>query len=279
VSTATVDLINRTRTLLRDWATQDTLTVSLSSFGTTATVAASAAYQVGWRFQVDQEAIQVASLASSTTLTVVRAAAGTTAAAHNASAGILIRPAFFDLEILDSLNVGIDACYPTLFKEVLDTSLTVADAMTFEYSIPVTLPYLSSIEVKSPGWFAWSKTNSFEIRRGSSPVVKFHSLPAPGAAVRLRGFGPFPHLTISGSLDSQWPATGDQLPVLYAGSQLLASGEAGRARFDAGARDDREAANRAGSSTAAGRDLMGRFGALLQQVQGPPLPPHAVSIF
>lgn len=277
--TLTQTLVNRTRTLLRDWPTQDVLTVSLSSFGTTATVAASSAYQVGWRLQIDQEAIQIASLASATTLSVIRAAAGTTAAAHSASAGILIRPAFLDGEILDGLNVGIDACYPTIYKEVLDTSLSITAATTYEYAIPSTLAYLSKLEIKSSGDFAWRETTRWEIRRGASPVIKFHEVPDVGAAIRLRGFGPFGHLTVGGSTDAQWPANGDQLPVLYSASQLLASGESGRVRFDIGARDDREAANRAGSSTAAGRDLLSRYGLLLAQVALPPMPPHVVSVF
>lgn len=283
--TTAVTLVNRTRTLLRDWPTQDTLSVSLTSFGTTATVAASSAYQVGWRIQIDQEAIQVASLASTTTLTVVRAAAGTTAAAHTASTPILIRPGFLDNEILDGLNVGIDASYNTLYKQVIDTSITVTDATVYEYAIPLMpsssafIEYLSKLELKAPGDFAWRETTRWEIRRGAAPVVKFHEVPAVGSGVRLSGFGPFPHLTIGSSLDAQWPSNGDQLPVLYAASQLLAAGEAGRVRFDVGARDDREAANRPGSSSAAGRDLLARFGSLLQQVSPPPIPPHLISVF
>lgn len=277
--TAAQTLVNRTRTLLRDWPTQDVLTISLTSFGTTATVASSAAYQVGWRIQIDTEAIQVASLASATTLTVVRAAAGTAAAAHNANAGILVRPGFLDNEILDGINVGLDACYPTIYKQVLDTSLTVTDATVYEYTIPATLPYLSMLELKSPGDYAWRETTRWEIRRSATPKIKFHEVPAVGAAIRLRGYGPFAHLAITDSLDAQWPTNGEQLPVLYSASQLLAAGEAGRARFDVGAQDARENANRPGSSTAAGRDLLARYGLLLSQAALPPLPPHVVSVF
>jgi hypothetical protein len=285
MATSAQTLVTRTRTLLRDWPTQDALTVSLSSFGTIATVAATSGYQIGWRIQIDQEAIQVASLASSTTLTILRAAAGTTAAQHANGAGILIRPGFLDAEILDGINVGIDACYPTLYKEVLDTSLSVTDATVYEYTIP-TMPtgsavidYLSKLELKAPGDYAWRETARWEIRRGATPKVKFHEVPAVGTAIRLRGFGPFQHLAIGDSLDTQWPQNGDQLPVLYAASQLLASGEAGRVRFDQGARDDREAANRPGAGTAAGRDLLSRFVLLLEQVAPPPLPPHIISVF
>lgn len=277
--TAAATLINRTRTLLRDWPTQDALTVSLSSFGTTATVASSTIYTVGWRIQVDQEILQVTSLASSTTLSVLRGAAGSTAAAHSVSAGILLKPSFFDAEILDALNVGLDACYPTLYKESLDTSLSVTSATVYEYAIPSQFDYLSKLELKAPGDYAWRETTRWEIRRGSAPVVKFHEVPAVGTSIRLRGFGPFPHLAVGDSLDTLWPLTGDQLPVLYAASQMLASGESGRVRQSSGAVDTREQANRTGSSTSAGRDLLSRFGLLLQQVEMPPLPPHIVSVF
>lgn len=286
MATSAQTLVNRTRTLLRDWPVQDVLSVSLTSFGTTATVAASAAYQVGWRIQVDQEALQVASLASSTTLTVVRAASGTTAAAHSANAGILVKPGFLDTEILDGLNVGIDACYNTIYKQVIDTSLSVTSATVYEYAIPLmptgtaVIEYLSRLDVKAPGDYAWRETTRWELRRGgTAPVLKFHEVPAVGTGIRIQGYGPFPHLAITDSLDAQWPSNGDQLPVLYSASQLLAAGEAGRVRFDVGARDDREAANRAGANTAAGRDLLTRFGSLLQQVAPPPMPPHLVSVF
>lgn len=279
MTTTAQTLVNRTRTLLRDWPTQDNLGVSLTSFGTTATVASSAVYQIGWRIQVDQEALQVTSLASSTTITVVRGAAGTTPAAHTVNAPVLIKPSFLDSEILDGINVGIDSCYPTIYKEVLDTSLTVTAATTYEYTIPATLPYLSKLELKSPGDFAWRETTRWEIRRGSAPVIKFHEVPAVGSAIRLRGFGPFAQLAITDSLDALWPSNGTQLPVLYSASQLLASGESGRVRLSSGAVDAREQANRTGSSTAAARDLLSRYGLLLQQAASPPLPPHIISVF
>jgi hypothetical protein len=67
--------------------------------------------------------------------------------------------------------------------------------------------------------------------------------------------------------------------VLYSASQLLASGEAGRVRQSSGSVDTREQANRVGSSSAAGRDLLQRFLSLLDAATLPPLPPHVISVF
>jgi hypothetical protein len=285
MATSAQTLISRTRTLLRDWPTQDTLTTSLTSFATTATVTDTTRYQIGWQLQIDQEALQVAALTDATTLTLTRAVAGTNPAAHTASTPILVRPGFLDTEILDGLNVGIDACYNTIYKQTIDTSLSITSATVYEYAVPLMpsstayVEYLSKMDLKAPGDFAWRETTRWEIRRGAAPVIKFHEVPAVGTQIRLYGYGPFPHLASSDSLDPQWPSNGDQLPVLYAASQLLAAGEAGRVRFDVGTRDDREAANRPGANTAAGRDLLTRFGLLLQQVAPPPLAPHIISVF
>jgi hypothetical protein len=276
--------INRVRTFVRDWPTLDALTASTTSTATSVTVtdATTAVYNANWIIQIDQEAMLVKS-GTGTALTVVRGARGTTAATHVNAAPILIRPGFLDSEIIDHLNAASDACYPYIYKEVIDTSLTIL-ANTYEYTIPylptttVFIPMLSQVELKESGDFAYRPTRRWEIRRGATPKLKFFELLPVGTVVRIRGYGPFPHrAALTDSMDAQWPSQADQLCTLYAASQLLSSGEAGRVRTDVGARDDREAANRAGSSAAAAQGLYQRFQLQLDSAQMPPMPRHCVA--
>lgn len=282
MATPAATLITRVRTYLRDWPTTDVLTAAITTTNaTTFTVTDATIYSPGWIVQIDQEALQVVS-GVSTTVTVRRGARGTTPATHANSATILTRPAFLDTEILDSLNAGIDGCYPYVYKEILDSSLTVA-ADTYEYTVPnlptttVPIPRLWKVETKVPGDAAYRKRADWTIAKGATPKLKFRDIPYPGSVVRLTGYGPFSHLLVSDSTDAQWPMTADPLLVKFAASELLASGEAGRVRQDTGARDDREAAVRPGSSSAAGRDAFQRFkDALLNGAHCPPMQPHLV---
>lgn len=255
--------INRIRTTLRDWPLVDVLTASIASAGaTTATVADATIYSPNQVVQVDLEAMIVASGASTTVTFRQRGARGTTAATHASGAQVLIRPGFLDMEILDAFNAGIDACYPYIYQEVADTSLTVLNNV-YEYTVPQVnaayIPRIWKIETQTPGDTAFRKVEDWRIVRAATPKIKFREAPYPGATLRVTGYAPFAHLAVTDSMSAQWPSTADFLPGTFAASQLLSSGEAGRVRQSSGAVDQREQANRTGSSTAAGRDLYQRF--------------------
>jgi hypothetical protein len=96
--------------------------------------------------------------------------------------------------------------------------------------------------------------------------------------VRVNGFAPFAHLTVSGSLSALWPANADDVLVLFAASDLLASGEAGRVRSDTQAVDNREQANRVGSSMSAANALFNRFLQARDQASMGPMPKHVRSV-
>lgn len=276
--------INRIRTLLRDWPLVDVLTAAITTAGqTTATVADATIYGTNWVVQIDQEAMIVGSAVTSTVAWRQRGARGTTAATHLNGAQVLLRPGFLDSEILDAFNTGIDACYPYIYQEVVDTSLTVTST-AYEYTVPQVnaayIPRIWKIETQTPGDTAYRKVEDWRIVRGATPKIKFREIPYPGATLRVTGYAPFAHLAAGDSMSAQWPGTADFLPGLYAASQLLASGEAGRVRQSSGAVDTREQANRTGSSSAAGRDLYQRFkDQLLNGGHLPPIQGHIVTTY
>lgn len=285
MAVAAQTLINRVRTYVRDWPPiQDVTTASVASTSTTTiSVADSSIYTVNAPIQIDTEAMVVTAIpGGGVTLTVRRGARGTTAATHANGATILLRPDFFDQEILDAINGGIDACFPYVYKDVSDTSLTIITG-TYEYTVPalaspaVPIPRIWKVETKTPGDLAYRRVSDWIIATGSSPQLKFRDVPYPNSTVRISGYAPFPHLAATDTLDAQWPATANELPVLFAVGTLLASGEAGRVRQTSGAVDDREQANRTGSSSAAGRDLLQRFkDGLLNGAHCSPMMAHIV---
>lgn len=263
----------------------DSLTASVASTtsSTTLTVADSSKYAVNQPLELDGEVMLVRSIASSTTLTVKRAAYSSTASAHASGAAILIKPQFFTVEILDALNYGLDMTFPLLYKEIADTSLTTT-ADTYEYTIPTVtatgqaISRISDVELKEPGDFAYRRTSAWTVLRGSTPKLKFRRLYSTGATIRVRGYGPFGHFAaLTDSLDSQFPYHAEFPLVEFAASYLLESGEARRVRIDVGPVDARENAN-PGASMAASDRVLGRFERNLLKCAMPPLPRRCVAV-
>ena len=276
-------LIQRVRRYLRDWPELDVLTASVASNGTTITVASGALYAPNWDIEIDNEVLRVTA-SGATSATVVRGQKGSTAASHANSAAVMIRPHFHNIEILDALNAGIDAAFPYVYKPVLDTSLTTT-AGTYEYTVPnmpgsgPPIPYIYKIEVQTTGDTVYRGESAWEIKRGATPKIKFRRDPA-GGTLRVHGFGPFPHLGLSDSTDALWPLQAESWLIEYAGQYLLASGEAGRVRSDVQAVDNREQANRVGSSMSAANAVLQRSRSnLLNSAAMPPMPRHVKATF
>lgn len=282
MATSAATLIQRCRRFMGDWPENDALTASVASNGTTISVADSSTYAPGWLVQIESEALYVSALPSGTTLTVRRGVRGSTAATHATSTTVLVRPHFLDLEYLDALNAGINATFPWLYQPVIDESLVTA-AGTYEYTVPnlnsTPIPMISQLEFKEQGDLSFRGFSNWYIRRGATPKIHLKS-DLPTGTLRVYGFGPLPALaSLSASLDAQFPTNAEDALVLYACQQLLASGEARRVREDTGARDDREQANRTGSSMAASNAIYSRFRQRLIDSGFPPMPRHATSVF
>jgi hypothetical protein len=252
------------------------------------TVADATDYADNWAVEIENEVLVITSTASSgTTVTVRRGARGSTAATHANSSVILRRPAFFAIEILDGFNAALEAMYPLIYKPVIDESLTtVADQ--YEYSIPVmpsdtdaNIHHLSRVSIKYSGQTAFYPENTWDVIRGISSsiastasIVFKRATPESSGTVRLEGYGPFPRLSLSGSLDNLFPRAAEELLVIYAAAYLSSSGESGRIRVDSGSTDSREQANQAGASSRQADQLMRRFYTRLGQAAMPPLPRH-----
>jgi hypothetical protein len=289
-TTSCAKLIERTRRFVRDWPDEDVLTASVASTATLISVADGTIYKKNWQVELDQEILTVSADGSGTTFAARRGARGTTAASHVTASVVLRRPHFFAIEIIDALNAAKDACYPYIYKEVLDTSLTTL-ANTYEYTVPsmsgtyggqtIPVQYLSKIEVKPVGETNYRPVRNWSVRRGSTPKIQFKELPEAGATIRVHGYGPFPDLVAAADvLDAQWPPQAERLLLTVGASDyLLASGEAGRVRVDTGAMDSREQATRTGSSMAAANGMSARFNRMLQNAAMRPLPPHIKPTF
>jgi hypothetical protein len=285
VSTSATTLIQRVRRYVGDWPDLDVTTASLSNSVTTATVADTSIYGVNWLIQLDQEVLRVKTAPSSgTSLTVARGMQGTTAASHANSTSVLLRPAYTDQQILDSLNAGIDATFPYFYQPVQDTSL-LPNGTTYEFTVPnltspsQPIPFITRIDLKVTGDTAYRQIDGrWEIRRGSTPVIKFRSPPAPGT-LRVYGFGPFAQLAFTDTLPSLWPSWGEDPLVEFAAQRLLMNSEAARTRHDVGPRDDREAAQRQGGAAATAGQILQRFQMTMAARPMPPMPRHVQRTF
>jgi hypothetical protein len=276
--------VNRVRRFIRDFPDNDSSTASIASGGATLSVADSAALYVLYRpIEMGQEALIPTAKPSGTTLTVRRGARGTTAASYASGTTILVHPNFLAQEILDAINSAIQASFPLIYKPTLDTSLTTL-ANTYEYTVPnmpgtyggasIPVPRISKLELKLTGEADYVRTKAWDVRRGATPKLQFLREPDTGATIRVHGFGPFPDLAFADSLDTLWPVFAEDYLVWHAAAFLLAAGEAGRVRSDTGAIDNREQANRTGSSMTASNALYQRALTRLSQAAMPPLPKH-----
>lgn len=292
-------LIAQTRRYMGDLPQLDTLAASLTSAATTLTVntnPASNLYLVNRLIQVDTEAMLVKTTSTTTsTLTVTRAVAGSTAATHASTATVLVNPSFTDIEYLDALNYSKDAMYPYVYKAYATDDQTTASNRR-EYPIP-TLPgtstlmaHVNKVEYLFPGGTNRSDyrtTRNWEILRtlntassyASVPIIKLGWDPEDSGYLRISGYGPFEDLTLTGSTESGFPQNALKTLVLGAAEYLLASGEARRVRLDTGLVDNRENANRTGSSMQASNAILSRFERSLMRAAMPPLPKTVKSVW
>lgn len=277
-------LVQRTRRFVRDWPEEDVLTASIASTTSVVSVADGTIYADNWLVEIDQENLFVSANGSATTFPARRGVRGSTAASHVSTSTVLIRPQFLYSEIVDALNWAKDECYPLIYRPV-SLEFTGFVTNTFEYEVPtmtgltVPIPYLSSLEIKPQGENDFRPIRRWTIKRGTTPFIQFLSEPEIGGTLRINGFGPFPDLATGDSLDAFWPVNAAAILPIGAASWLLASGEAGRVRTDTGVHDDREQANRAGTSMGAANALDARFRRSLLNAAMPPLPKHAKPTF
>lgn len=278
-------LIAQARRFVGDYPTLDTLGASVSSTATVLSVSqnpTSDLYVKNRLIQVDSEIILVKTTATAaSTMTVARAQLGSTAASHASGANVMVHPRYLDQDILDALNQALALTFPLIYKPVLDTTSWTPDSTKQQFQIPSTCRYIAGIDFLDPGdpGNAFYPVRGWRIRRGATSYVEFRTAPVEGTTIRVRGYGPFSDLTLSGSTDAQFPDEAAKVLVLGAYEYLLASGEATRVRVDTGVIDNREQANRTGSSMLAANAMLSRFERALQRHAMPPMPRHVVSVF
>ena len=197
MSLLVTDLISKARRLINDYPQIDNLGASLTSGGTTVTVANSNLYQVGWVISVDEEAMLVTALPSGTTLTVVRGYKGTAAAAHSSAANILLNPLGTGADYLDGLNEGVRNLWPHFHVPVVDTTTTIASLVS-DYVLPAAFAAgrsrVNRVMCLYPGapQIAWYGYREFEVVRNddiaASDVIRFtNTPPLVGSTVKVIG--------------------------------------------------------------------------------------------
>lgn len=282
MATPAATLIQRTRRFLGDWPESDSTGASITSSGTSLQIPDSTVFAPYTWIQVDTEIMQVRARPDATHLTVFRAARGSTGVSHASGATILNSPRFFDTDYLDALNSGVNAAFPLIFAPKIDESITTTDA-TYEYNIPNgadgnPMRAIASLEYKEAADLAFRSFSAWDVRRGATtPFLKLRR-PLPGnGTLRVIGFGPVPPMaSLAANLDSSFPTQAEDYLTLYAAQYLTAAGEAWRVRQDTGPNDDREAANRPGSSISLSNQLFTRARQRLMDSALPPMPKHAV---
>ncbi|MHB8742560.1 MAG: hypothetical protein ACYC9L_05480 [Sulfuricaulis sp.] len=298
MATTLQTLVDRTRNFLRDTPDYDQVSASLTSSQTTVSVADTTVYRQRWPIEVDYESMMIRSI-SGGLLNVTRGWRNSASASHAASASVLMRPAFYAQEIIDAINAAQQACFPYIYKPVVDTSLTVV-ANQYQYSFPnmpgtsYPIPFIYKIEILQPGDYTFRLTRRWEIGRGdvtsgspassggissTYPILKFKSLPPISAVIRVQGFGPMPTLVnLTDTLDTLFPPQCEHILHRVAGAYLLQSGEAGRDRADTGAIDRREEANRGGLSLQTASGVISRAEMELIRTAMPPPPRHVKAV-
>lgn len=279
-------LVNTTRRLLRDWPVYERTSGPVLITDTAITVTDGSQYAVRWNLELDFESMTITSIVNNS-LSVLRGTYGSTTVAHSTGTDILMNPVFKTIEIIDAINMAIDAAFPFFYLFVQDTSVFATDS-TYEYIIPnmpnnydlgslLQIPVVTKVEIKQTSDLTFRELRRWQIRQGpdGARLIKIRTAEPAGGQFRINGYGPFPHLAAAtDSLDESWPKGGQLLPALYAAAHLMMSAEAGRDRGDFEAVDSREEANKPLVSLQTGQSLYNRWMRETLQLAMPPIPKH-----
>lgn len=283
-----LNLVQVTRRFLRDWPVFEQLGSSVNNSTTSIPVIDNTLYGNRWVVDIDLETMLITGLPSAgNSLTVLRGIRGSTAATHNTGADILMQPNFTGIEIIDAINMGIDASWPFFYLMAFDTSITATDS-TYEYTIPnmpgsyaggasIQIPVMTNLEIKQTSDLTYRGLRRWRVMQApdGSRIFKLRTVEPAGGTFRVTGYGPFPHLSnATDTLDESWPKGAQYLPALYAAAHLMQSSEAGRDRGDWEAVDRREEANRPLTSLQTGQQLYQRWMRETLQNSMPPIPKH-----
>lgn len=221
-------LRTRIRSFLQRWPDTDVLQASITSAVSTLTIADGTRAPSGSVLEIEDETLGVR-LVAGNVLTVRRADRGTTAAAHNSPASVLIHGQHdpSNREINEHVSQGIEWLFPVCALEIVDYT-TETKASTVAYSVPPRIEELVELYLEDSFTpHGWSLVNAWQ--HVGSWVYLSKSLPA-ARTLAFRGWGRFTQ-----------PADDDDLldvgtdleeaVVLHALSRLVKSREILRGQF------------------------------------------------
>ena len=145
----------------------------------------------------------------------------------------------------------------------------------------IQIPHVYKVETKYTGDLTYRELHRWWIEDGptGSRILKFRSSQPAAGTIRITGYGPYPTLSVTSSvLHADFPPNAEYVLPMLTAAFLLMSGEAARDRFDTGAVDRREEANRAGASLATANSLFARAQMELLKSAKPPRGMHMKSV-
>ncbi len=237
MSLAVNTLADRARRLAGDYPALATLTSSSTTTATAVAVDTPNNFQVGKSIVIDQEMLYVTAVngtTSGSTLTVVRAWAGSTAQTHASAAPVLINPQFSPAVILDALNEGLRQLWPYWFKWVKDETLVTTGYLQADYDMPAAFGesgIITSMEVLFPGLSndGWRQFRWFRHLEGTTRTVSLIRVPPVSTKLRLIGIAPFTaDLDYGGNTDAQLLDSGITALMMYVQHYLQLQAESVR---------------------------------------------------
>lgn len=220
------------RTLIRNylhkWPETDTVQSSITSTATTVTIADGARAPAGSLLEIEDEILFVRSQLGNV-LTIRRGDRGSTAAAHNSPAAVLIYGQYdpTNRDLNRHLDDALDWLFPTCMNEVWDSSTTTVDNLLY-YVIPASVEFVDELYITDGQTPENKKHLRYWTRIGSRVYV-------PGALVAkrtliFRGWGRFVKPTSDASI-LDIGVDLEQSVAMYVTSMVIKTWEALRTRF------------------------------------------------
>lgn len=237
MTTTVASLADRVRDLLDDFGdVQTTLASAIADASTTSvTPTSSDDVSIGDWISVDYETMYVTAVASGPpyTLTVRRGQRGTTAAAHDSGALVLVNPLYPGNRILNTLNSGLGK----MTKIVKDTATLDVVEDQYAYAVPSTIDVVRRIEIENSD----EDDESYIIRNWEmldSDYFRIFGDYPEDRDITVVGTASFTAMATTGNLDSTYPDTNSNainFLIYEAAGQLLLQRQgkiAGRDSFE-----------------------------------------------
>lgn len=208
MATTVLSLVEELRDQLNDYGEAvTTLSSGATDSATSLSVASESGFEALGFAYCEFEAMEVSATGTGS-LTVRRAARGTTAAAHTSGAVVRFGLTWGNQLILNKMNEALDAAYPDLYTLVEDSDSLVTVSDQYVYEMPTTIDKLYRVEVESESTSdIYIPCNAWDLIDESHIKIYDINQWNAGQKINLVGIAPFSTATATGNLDSDYPIT------------------------------------------------------------------------